>query len=75
MDKHEWYSLKPGSIVANNKGKNPRVVISVSTSGGIRLPSTRDRAGQGYTVYCSGDKYMFKLVKNPDQVINNYQIY
>lgn len=74
MTKEEWDSLKVGSIVSNRKGANPRSVLSVG-NGSIKLPSTRDRAGQGYTVYCSGDKYMFKLVKHPDQIINNYQIY
>ena len=74
MDTAEWNSLRPGSIVSNRQGKNLRAIISVSRTS-IKLPSDRDRARQGYTVYCSGDKYMFKLVKNPDQIINNYQIY
>ena len=74
MTKEEWDSLKAGSIVSNNKGKNLRTVLCAK-NGSVTLPSDRDRARQGYTVYCSGDKYMFKLVKNPEQIINNYQIY
>lgn len=77
MTNEEWDTLRPGSIVCNRSGKNPRVVLEAGgRSRSIRLPSTRDRARQGYTVYCSGDKYMFKLIKvAPDQIINNYQIY
>ena len=77
MTKEEWNSIRPGSIVSNNKGKNLRIVLEAGgRSRSIRLPSTRDRARQGYTVYCSGDKYMFKLVKvKADEIINNYSIY
>lgn len=64
MELEEWESLTSGSIVSNNKGKNHRVVLSYnSESRAMRLPSKSDRARNGYTVYCVGDRWMFKLVK------------
>lgn len=61
MTKTEWFSLEKGSVVCNQKNKNHRAVLSANGNGAIRLPS--DRTTRGYTVYCSGDKYMFNLVK------------
>lgn len=64
MNGLEWESLTAGSIVCNNACKNHRVVLSFcKQTQTIRLPSTKDRAKQGYVTYCRGDKYMFKLVK------------
>lgn len=64
MELEEWESLTAGSVVSNNKGKNHRVVLSYNTkTRGMKLVSSSDRGRKGYTVYCVGDRAMFKLVK------------
>lgn len=64
MELEEWESLTAGSIVSNKKGKNHRVVLSYNPkTKGMKIVSKGDRARQGYTVYCVGDRAMFKLVK------------
>jgi hypothetical protein len=59
MTTEEWLSLRPGDVISNQQGTNWRVVLSFK-NGSIRLPTDRDWAGKGYTVYCRGDKYLFK---------------
>lgn len=63
MTREEWNTLEAGSVVSNLSGTNWRVVIEASNrSKSIVLPSDRDWNHTGRTTYCSGDKYLFKLV-------------
>lgn len=61
MTSEEWSSLRAGDVISNVHGTNWRVVLSVK-NGSIKLPSDRDWGHKGYTVYCRGDKYLFKKV-------------
>jgi hypothetical protein len=51
-----WVLLRQGSIILSKRTKKPRMVISANKFGCVTLEKI---SGDGITVYCTGDRYLF----------------